>query len=71
MLLALDSVRKSYWRGSTEMPVLKDVCLEVRAGEFVAVYGKRASGKTTLLKIAAALEAPDRGTASIARLHRD
>lgn len=66
MLLALDSVRKSYWRGSTEVAVLEDVCLEVRAGEFVAVYGKRAAGKTTLLKIAAALEAPDRGTARIA-----
>jgi ABC-type lipoprotein export system ATPase subunit len=66
VLLALDSVRKSYWRGSTEVPVLKDVCLEVQAGEFVAVYGKRAAGKTTLLKIAAALEAPDSGVACVA-----
>jgi len=66
VLLALDSVSKSYWRGPTEVPVLKDVCLEVRAGEFAAVYGKRAAGKTTLLKIAAGLLGPDRGTARVA-----
>lgn len=66
MLLALDSVSKSYWRGPTEVPVLRQVTLEVQAGEFVAVYGKRAAGKTTLLKIAAGLEAPDRGTARVA-----
>lgn len=66
MLLALDSVGKSYWRGHTEVRVLRNVCLEVEAGEFVAVYGKRAAGKTTLLKIAAGLEPLDRGTARVA-----
>lgn len=84
MLLALDSVSKSHWRGSTEVPVLNKVSLEVDAGEFVAVYGKRGGGKTTLLKIAAGLDRPDAGVARIdgrdlarlsrrdlARLHRD
>lgn len=65
MLLALDSVSKSYWRGPTEVPVLREVSLEVRAGEFVAVYGKRAAGKTTLLKIASGLESVDCGSASV------
>lgn len=66
MLLALDSVSKSHWRGPTEVPVLRDVSLEVAPGEFVAVYGKRAAGKTTLLKVASGLESIDRGTVSIA-----
>jgi ABC-type lipoprotein export system ATPase subunit len=84
VVLTLDSVSKSYWRGPTEVRVLKDICLELGPGEFVAVYGKRAAGKTTLLKIAAGLEAPSDGKVyvagreparlsrrELARLHRD
>jgi putative ABC transport system ATP-binding protein len=61
-LLSLKGVSKSYWRGDSEVRVLTDVTLEVRAGEFTAVWGTRGSGKTTLLKLAACLERPDRGT---------
>lgn len=82
-LLELDRVSVSYWRGSTEVKALSDVSLAVEPGELVAVYGKAASGKTTLLKVAAGLLAPDRGNVlidgkdlaqrsrgEIARLHR-
>jgi predicted ABC-type transport system involved in lysophospholipase L1 biosynthesis ATPase subunit len=61
-LLSLDAVSKSYWRGSAEVRVLQDACLDVHAGEFVGVWGRRGAGKTTLLRIAAGLETPDRGT---------
>ncbi len=61
-LLSLKAVSKSYWRGDSEMRVLRDVTLDVRAGEFTAVWGTRGSGKTTLLKLAARLERPDSGT---------
>jgi ABC-type lipoprotein export system ATPase subunit len=61
-LLSLDSVSKSYWRGPSEVRVLSDASLEVRAGEFTGVWGRRGAGKTTLLRIAAGLETPDRGT---------
>jgi len=60
-LLSLEGVGKSYWRGDSEVRVLTDVTLEVRAGECTAVWGTRGSGKTTLLKLAARLERPDRG----------
>jgi predicted ABC-type transport system involved in lysophospholipase L1 biosynthesis ATPase subunit len=41
--------------------VLDDVTLEIDAGEVVAVLAQRAQGKTSLLRIAAGMERPDRG----------
>jgi ABC-type lipoprotein export system ATPase subunit len=61
-LLALEAVSKSYWRGRHEVVVLDDVSFEVGRGEFVAVFGQRAAGKTTLLRVAAGIESPDRGS---------
>lgn len=60
-VLSLARVSKSYWRGRHEIPVLDDVSLAVAAGEVVAVLGARAAGKTTLLRVACGIEAPDRG----------
>jgi ABC-type multidrug transport system ATPase subunit len=64
MLLSLEGVRKSYWRGVHETVVLAEVSLNVSSGEFVAVWGQRGAGKTTLAMIAAGLETPERGTVS-------
>jgi ABC-type lipoprotein export system ATPase subunit len=60
-LLSLRGVSKSYWRGLREVKVLQDVSLDIHAGELVAVWGQRRSGKTTLLKLASGLEDPDAG----------
>jgi putative ABC transport system ATP-binding protein len=62
VLLSLKAVSKSYWRGPSEVRVLAGASLEVRAGEYLAVWGKRGAGKTTLLRIAAGLEPPDAGS---------
>ena len=61
-LLSLEEVSKSYWRGPSEVRVLDGASLELYAGEFVGVWGRRGAGKTTLLRIAAGLETPDRGS---------
>ena len=45
--------------------VLANVNLAVEEGEFVCIVGASASGKTTLMKIAAGLIAPDEGTINI------
>jgi sulfate transport system ATP-binding protein len=42
-------------------PALRDVSLEDRTGELVALLGPSGSGKTTLLRIIAGLEVPDTG----------
>lgn len=61
-LLSFQGVGKSHWRGRHEVVVLDDVSFDLDRGEFVAVFGQRAAGKTTLLRIAAGIEAPDAGT---------
>jgi len=63
-LLALESVSKRYPRGeqgSRERIALRDVSLEIAPGEFVAVWGRRRSGRTTLLEVCAGLEEPSEG----------
>jgi len=60
-LLALEHVTKRYVRGRREHVALRDVSLDVGAGEIVGVCGPRFSGRTTLLRVAAGLEAPDEG----------
>jgi ABC-type methionine transport system ATPase subunit len=60
-LLAVERVSKTYVRGRRELRALRDVSLEVGAGEIVGIWGRRFSGRTTLLRVAAGLEAPDAG----------
>lgn len=60
-LLCFEEVHKSLWRGPHENVVLADVSLRVQAGELVAIWGQRGSGKTTLARLAAGLERPDQG----------
>jgi ABC-type multidrug transport system ATPase subunit len=60
-LLELENVGKRYGRGLKECVALRDVSLELEAGELVTVWGRRRSGRSTLLRIAAGVEAPDSG----------
>jgi len=64
-LLSLTEMQKGYPRGGEWVPVLNGASLEVLRGEVVAIVGSRSAGKTTLLKIAAGIEPPDRGTVSL------
>lgn len=60
-LLELDRVSKSHGRGARERVVLRDVSLELEAGELVSVWGMRRSGRSTLLRVAAGVQPPDAG----------
>ncbi|HEV3318228.1 MAG TPA: ABC transporter ATP-binding protein [Solirubrobacteraceae bacterium] len=66
-LLSLRDVWLSYPRGRRHVVrVLMDVSLDVYAGEVVAVLAQRAQGKTSLLRVAAGMERPDRGSVRFA-----
>jgi ABC-type lipoprotein export system ATPase subunit len=60
-LLSFSNVSKSYWRGAHEIVALRDATFDLHAGDFAAVLGDRCAGKTTLLRVAAGVEAPDTG----------
>lgn len=58
VLLELDQVTFGFGR----IPVLREVSLQVRGGQFVAVVGANGSGKTTLIRLAIGLLTPTHGS---------
>jgi putative ABC transport system ATP-binding protein len=53
---------KSYRLAGRDVPVLRDLDLDVARGEFVAITGSSGSGKSTLLHILGALDRPGAGS---------
>jgi putative ABC transport system ATP-binding protein len=57
----LAGVGKIYRKGGREIPAVRDLDLEIKAGEWLAVQGKTGHGKTTLLQLLGGLDRPTRG----------
>ncbi|MGO4674856.1 ABC transporter ATP-binding protein [Bosea sp. 2YAB26] len=64
--LAIAGVSHAFDLEGRPLPVLDDIDLDVRAGEFVALLGPSGCGKSTLLRLVAGLEQPSRGRISAA-----
>jgi putative ABC transport system ATP-binding protein len=60
-LIRIRNVAKSYRRGGQVVPVLNDITLDVRAGDFLGLMGPSGSGKSTLLNLIAGIDKPDSG----------
>lgn len=59
--LTLKNINKTFRQGNEILEILKDVNLEIRTKEVVALIGPSGSGKSTLLQIAGLLENPTEG----------
>ena len=61
LIIDMNNINKGYMLGDEKVPVLKDVCFQVRKGEFVAILGPSGSGKTTLMNIIGCMDLADDG----------
>lgn len=64
-MIRLENVSMHYTLGGSRIDILRNVDLQVRRGESVAIAGPSGSGKTTLLLLLAGLEQPARGTVAL------
>ncbi len=60
-IIHLENIRKSYYLGKQELPVLKGISLDIFKNEYVALMGPSGSGKSTLMNILGCLDSPTGG----------
>jgi macrolide transport system ATP-binding/permease protein len=66
-LIELTDVTRTFvTEGGVEVPALRGVSLEIRAGEFVAIQGQSGSGKSTLMNLIGCLDRPTSGAYRLA-----
>lgn len=61
MLVEMNNICKDYPQGRETVRVLKDVCLRVEEGDYLAIMGPSGSGKTTLMNLIGCLDVPTSG----------
>lgn len=60
-MIRIEKINKYYETGNHKLHVLKDVDLQIGAGELVSIMGSSGSGKSTLLNILGILDTYDSG----------
>ncbi len=60
-ILQLQNIKKSYFLGKQELPVLKGITMDIFKNDYVALMGPSGSGKSTLMNILGCLDSPTGG----------
>ena len=60
-LIKLENIWKIYKLGEIELPVLKNINLEINQGSFATIMGPSGSGKSTLMYMLGLLDTPSKG----------
>lgn len=68
-LIKLDHVTRAYSVGTRTLYALRDVSLDIFAGEFIAMVGPSGSGKSTMLNLIGGIDKPDQGDVWVDGLH--
>ena len=61
-ILKLTDICKDYQQGKEPVRVLKNICMTVEKGDYLAIMGPSGSGKTTLMNIIGCLDVPTSGS---------
>ncbi|MBN1873818.1 MAG: ABC transporter ATP-binding protein [Anaerolineae bacterium] len=65
VLVEIKNLKKVYRTGDITFEALKDVSLDIQAGDFVAIMGPSGSGKSTLLHLMGGLDRPSTGLVTV------
>lgn len=61
-IITLKNICKTFYTGSGTKEALKNISMEINAGDLVVIGGENGSGKSVLMSVIAGLEEADRGT---------
>ena len=61
-IIKLNNVWKIFYMGDIQVPAVRNVSLEVKEREFVAIMGPSGSGKSTAMNLVGSLDMPTHGT---------
>lgn len=60
-MISLRNIKKSYFIGERELPILKGIDIDIKNGQFIILMGVSGSGKTTLMNIIGLLDKQTEG----------
>lgn len=66
MMVHLEGVSKTFYRGNGAVHVLEKLDFDANEGDFIALMGPSGSGKSTLLNLIAGLDQPTAGRVTVA-----
>jgi putative ABC transport system ATP-binding protein len=62
MIINIENLEKNYMLGSEKIRALRDVTLQIKENEFVAIMGPSGSGKSTMMNVIGCLDTPTSGS---------